>query len=206
MISVKVLFITLSVLLCALITSNVTAQGAADRSSQQHSPHVHGEAELQAALDNDRLLLEFRSPAMNLVGFEHPPRDHRQQAAIERAGKLLSSPQARFTFPGTECRAIRVQVEQPYDHLRHTNDDRDNYQHEHEHEHEHEHDIEEHQQHTEFTARYLFHCHQSEKLTRIVTDLFSRFPGIRRIQASWVLPGSQGAATMTPSHSQLEVD
>ena len=191
--SVKVLFITLSVPLCALLTSSVTAQDTASRSPQHHSPHVHGEAELKAALDNDQLLLEFRSPAMNLVGFEHPPRDHRQQAALE---------QARFTFPGTACRSIKVQIERPYANSRHTHDGRDNPQHEH----EHEHDIEEHQQHTEFTARYLFLCRQPEKLTGIVTDLFSVFPGIRRIQASWVLPGSQGAATMTPSHSRLKVD
>jgi hypothetical protein len=200
--SIKVLFTTLPVLLCALLTGNVAAQDTASRSPQHHGPHVHGEAELQAVLDNDRLLLEFRSPAMNLLGFEHPPRDHRQQAAIEQAGKLLGSPQARFTFLGTACRSIKVQIEQPYANSRHTNDGRDNPQHEH----EHEHDIEEHQQHTEFTARYLFLCRQPEKLTRIVTDLFSVFPGIRRIQASWVLPGSQGAATMTPLHSQLKVD
>ena len=39
--------------------------------AQEQQAHVHGTAELFVVLDGNQLDIELRSPAMNLLGFEH---------------------------------------------------------------------------------------------------------------------------------------
>lgn len=61
--------------------------------------HEHGAARLNAALDGKRLELEFISPAMNLVGFEHAPATPADEAKIAEARSQLEQPAALFGLP-----------------------------------------------------------------------------------------------------------
>jgi len=57
------------------------------------SAHQHGHAELQVAIDTNTADVFLRSPAYNLLGFEHEPRteqQHRQLADLEQW--LMSTP------------------------------------------------------------------------------------------------------------------
>ena len=58
---------------------------------RQHDAHVHGSAVLKLALENTTLELELSAPGMDVVGFEHAPRDAAQEAAITDAIGLLDS-------------------------------------------------------------------------------------------------------------------
>ena len=61
--------------------------------------HEHGAARLNAALDGKRLELEFISPAMNPVGFEHAPATPADEAKIAEARSQLEQPAALFGLP-----------------------------------------------------------------------------------------------------------
>jgi len=60
--------------------------------------HVHGKASLNLVLDGQSLFIEFESPAYNLVGFEHEPKDQIQQKEVQDTLSLLSRPRKVFGF------------------------------------------------------------------------------------------------------------
>lgn len=51
----------------------------------EEGAHVHGVANLQVVVDGDALLLDFTTPAINLIGFEYEPKDEAEIAAVEDA-------------------------------------------------------------------------------------------------------------------------
>ena len=103
-----------------------------DHSHDSLSAHEHGAAELDAALDGATLEIELRSPAMNLVGFEHAPRSDADKAKIAGARKQLEQPDSLFGLtPAAGCTLAKTELESPLFEGGHS--------HEHEHEHEHEH-------------------------------------------------------------------
>ena len=51
--------------------------------------HVHGEAVLNVVQEGTNVFIEFESPAINLVGFEHAPINPEQKAAFDRAQILI---------------------------------------------------------------------------------------------------------------------
>lgn len=154
-----------------------------------HDAHIHGEAELQLALEGERLLVSFHSPAINLLGFEHPPQGLRQQHALSHAGHQLNAHSERYTLLGGACSIIEKLVELPYAATLDHHDGKATPE-----------------DHGEFTANYQYHCQRPKKLAGIETDLFSVFPGIRKIRVSWVFPGGQGATVLTAEHSRLEIN
>ena len=78
----------MTVALASAVLSPLTA-GAANNPSA----HQHGHAELQVAIDANTADVFVRSPAYNLLGFEHEPRteqQHQQLADLEQW--LMSTP------------------------------------------------------------------------------------------------------------------
>ncbi len=58
----------------------------------EEDAHVHGVASLNIAQDGKNLLIEFMSPAVNLIGFEYQPssvEDKTSRAALASLAKLL---------------------------------------------------------------------------------------------------------------------
>ena len=66
---------------------------------RQHVSHVHGIAQLNLALANNELLIEFESPAADIVGFEHEPRNDNEKAAYQKALGILRVGERMFKFP-----------------------------------------------------------------------------------------------------------
>jgi hypothetical protein len=158
-----------------------TPAGAAHR---QQGAHVHGVAELNLAVDGQRLLIELRSPAMNLVGFEHAPKDAEQRAAVEAARSALDDPAALFS-PNAEagCAPISHSVMFEFD--------------DHEHGHSHEHAGGE--AHSDAHAEYTFRCDHPQSLRSLRVRLFERFPGTERLEVQKVTASGQSAATLGPN-------
>ena len=58
--------------LTKLVLAIAMLPGLAAAQSEQHDAHFHGLAELMVVAEDNTLELEFTSPAMSIVGFEHP--------------------------------------------------------------------------------------------------------------------------------------
>jgi len=158
--------------------------------------HVHGKASLNLVLDGQSLFIEFESPAYNLVGFEHEPKDQIQQKEVQDTLSLLSRPRKVFGFSAQAgCLVESVSVTTTmagvgkntvgYEEEHHEEEHHEEEHHEEEH-HEEEHHEEEHhdhsdgdstnkESHSEFKANYLMICSEPEKLRTIDSNSSKSF-------------------------------
>ncbi len=82
----------------------------------QHGTHVHGEALLNVVVDGSDVVIELESPAANIIGFEHAPKNAEQEAAVETAMASLARGNDLFQWPsGGLCRLMGAAVESPFD-------------------------------------------------------------------------------------------
>ncbi|MCG7904383.1 DUF2796 domain-containing protein [Candidatus Thiodiazotropha endoloripes] len=162
-----------------------------DSHHEQHEAHVHGEAQLLIALDGSTLELEFQSPAMNIVGFEHQPKSEKQVNAVEAAMDTLNQPNLIFTLSSAaQCNPVSIEVDSPLS-------EHDGHDHDHEHKHEEE-------SHSDFTAHYSFRCEQPSRLEKIEFDLFKRFPGTEQLEVQSISKKGQQKIDLTPGNNTLE--
>lgn len=182
----------LAVLSLAFLSSQAGAQHA----------HVHGNAELQVALDGQSLTLVLSSPLDNLLGFEHAPRTDKQKAAVQALAERLAKPELLFV-PTREARcspaagAINAPVlgwngstggkpaqEGAVAGSRQS---------------AHRHDKRDGDGHAEIMAQFNFRCEQAAALKGVEVRLFDAFRGIRRINAQVAGPSGQKSARLFAS-------
>ena len=61
------------------------AFAASEDGHREHDPHEHGHGALDIVLEGEDLVAELRIPAVNVVGFEHAPRDDAEREAVHKA-------------------------------------------------------------------------------------------------------------------------
>ncbi len=148
---------------------------------QQHS-HQHGRAELMLAQEGNRVDILLESPAVNIVGFEHPASTTEEVATLASSRTALQSPERLFDFQGKRCTATEVSLDlsavEPVSH---------HEQHEHD-------DLSE---HGEISAHYRFHCVSGNELHSISMNLALHFPAIDVLQIQWVTDRGQGAIELS---------
>lgn len=154
--------------------------------------HAHGIGELDVALDGNLLELDWRSPAANLLGFEHAPRSAGQRAAVARVQAQLGEAAKLFGIPAAaDCRLAEPQLDSPL--FAAAPGD--------EHEHEHEQPA---GTHNEVHARYRFTCRQPAALEALdLGELFRRFPATEKLQVQLIGPQGQQGSELSPAHSRL---
>ena len=188
--------IALTIAFAAVAQFSHAEEGAASLEA-----HVHGLSELAIAMEGENLEIQFTSPAMNLVGFEHKASSQKDLSALESAASMLRQHKTLFLFSGGRCDHVKTLVD--------LSDLIESDDHEHAHQQsstEHKHD-EEHAQknsHSEVVANYKYRCENIAQLSELTVDLFEIFPGILKMNAVWLKPLQQGAATLTPNHRIIE--
>ena len=154
--------------------------------------HVHGKASLNLVLDGQSLFIEFESPAYNLVGFEHEPKDQIQQKEVQDSLSLLSRPRKVFGFSAQAgCLVESVSVTTT---MAGVGKNTVGYEEEHHEEEHHDHsdgDSTNKESHSEFKANYLMICSEPEKLRTIEFKLFKEFLGLKSVQVQWINGESQ---------------
>lgn len=151
--------------------------------------HVHGEGQLDVAIDRDTLSLDLALPLDAAVGFERPPRNDKEKAAIAATDKALKDAAALWQpSPAANCTAQSVEVSVPF-----TGGDDKHGQHAHEGE----------THHADVEARYVFRCANPAALKSLETTLFKSFPRLYRLETQRAGPSGQGAARLTPKKPVL---
>lgn len=148
------------------------------RHDPHHGAHQHGVSTLEVAVDGATLSIHLASPLDNVVGFEHAPRTAKQRAAASQALATLKQGGELFApTPAAGCTLAEVKVEAPLLQGK-TTDAGD---------------------HGDLEADYRFTCARPDKLTGVDARLFSRFPGMKRIDAAVVTAKGQQAFRLTRS-------
>jgi hypothetical protein len=172
----------LPIIVLSLSLSGVAIGGDAHR---EYTSHVHGVSRLDVAVDGPQLYLSLVSPAANLVGFEHPPRNDDQRGKADAATEQLRDAMTLFApSPAADCRQVEVEVESPWEHDGHDHHDHDKHDHGHDDAH----------MHADFTAEYRLTCASPGALEGLTLGLFERFPLTERIDVQFVVGDRQGSA------------
>ncbi|MEN8249905.1 MAG: DUF2796 domain-containing protein [Bacteroidota bacterium] len=158
---------------------------------KQLDSHTHGEIELNIAVEANRVYLELESPAVNLVGFEHPPKDESDHKIIEHTEEYLEAAKWLKLNPVSQCQL-------------HTSKVQNTFSVEDEHEHKDEHDDDE--EHAQFTAQYEYKCKSIEQLKSIDVMLFTDYPNVHKITANIVTTKQQNSFTLSKNNSRISLD
>lgn len=155
---------------------------------QSLSSHVHGEAELTIAMEAGVVALEFRSPAVNIVGFEHAAHTAEQVQRVENTHKKLKSAATLFQFASDQCQVNEVSVD--VSNLLELSVDQGGC-------------ASGLDEHREILAQYRYRCDTPASLTVAV---FEFFPGVEQLNVVWVSSAQQGAKRLNPQDRTIEFD
>lgn len=171
---------------------------AAPHEHINHEAHVHGQATLDVVLENDELAIGFASPAANIVGFEHQPKNARQKKTVADAMEQLKQIDALFLLPAdAQCKPGQINVasslaeNEHAHHAEHGHKEHDGHQKE--------------ESHSEFTAHYHFRCGQPAALKQIEMAILKTFPGIEHMQVQSISPSGQHKTELSPADKVLEL-
>ena len=151
--------------------------------------HEHGAAQLNVALEGQRLELALESPAMNLLGFEHAAVSSSDKAAVARAQQQLQTPLALFGIAAAAgCVITSHELHSPLFEA-----------------HAEEHDDKEHgAEHSDIDANYVLTCSQPQALAAIdLSELFKLFPATDKIQVQLIGPNGQQGAELSAAQPRL---
>jgi hypothetical protein len=157
---------------------------AADEHDHDHEhgslgAHEHGVARLDVAQEGTTLELDFNSPAMNIVGFEHAATSDADKAKLADARDALLKPHGLFSLPeAAQCSVISQKLTSPLFGDKDEDGDADEHGDEHE--------------HSEIHGHYQFTCNVPAVLTRLdLTQIFKTFPATQKIQAQLITQKGQ---------------
>lgn len=163
--------------------------------AKEHAAHVHGQAQMEIAVEGVGFSVQLETPLHDLVGFEHAPRTDKERAAIKAAVARLRQPaQLIQATVAAGCQPDKVTLSSPVisaallgepatpsaDNKAPDNDG-----------------------HAELEAEFSFRCTQPGALRGITVEVFKHFPGVQRIQVQIAGPKGQSARTLTPASRQL---
>lgn len=222
---------------CAIVLASAVLTGVALAASEdghrEHEAHEHGRGMLDIVAEGEELVVEFRVPAANVVGFEHAPRDDAEREAVRKASETFRNPASVLVLPAeAECEVEEAEAgivgmggeEHDDDGHEGEDDDHDGDEHakeEHEEEGEeeeegedHDHAKEEHgehsadaddEAHSELRATYHFHCHAPERLVRIEVRVFEHLRDAEEIDVRVVTATAQTAMELHPGDTVVEL-
>ena len=176
---------------CGLSLVLATFALAEERRSEYQftGAHEHGRANLFVVMEREELQIEFQSPGMSLLGFEHDARTEGQKKELDRLHHLLEDERALIILKGGRCERLSVDVDMQGLELD-------------EHEEKHNHNEAE---HSEIRVLYSFRCHESGQLNSIRLVLFEQFPALERVDAQWIVRSKQGAQTLRANQPLIEL-
>ena len=173
-----------STLLLLSLSTGVAAQDA----------HEHGHARINIIIEGSVVEMEFVSPAVNILGFEHSASTEDEHKTVAEAEKILLSkelPLFAFT-PEAACLPIQISLEAPE-----SAELLEEESHQHDH---HDHASE---THNDIHLHYVYSCNQPDKLSGMNTQLFNQFPSLHELDVQLLTSEKQISKHLDKHHSDL---
>jgi hypothetical protein len=164
---------------------------------------VHGAAELRIVVDGPQLQLALETPLINVLGFEHAPRNDKQRAAVRAMAAKLRRPQELFIpTPAARCTAGDVSLQSAVlapellgekkgtDSAASTQRAAAPQK-------------EQASEHADLDASFSWRCEAPAQLKGIDVGLMKAFPGLRKLDVQVVGPHGQSATQVTPARRSV---
>jgi len=153
--------------------------------------HVHGAAQLQVAIEDSSAELILRTPAANLVGFEHAPRGSGQEKVRKDALQWLEI-NALIQTPANDCAVSAASIHQI-----------GGVGHDHGHDHDHGNgDGPKESGHSDVEVTQRLSCDSALSGTLSV-PLMERFPGFESLSVDWITATGQGQSELKAGETAL---
>jgi hypothetical protein len=160
-------------------------------------PHVHGAGTLQLVLEGGSLNIELRLPAMDVVGFEHAPREAKHKDAVKKAVALLKDSRKVLAPPdAAQCTVAPGAVESEL------LEDGHAASHKHD-KHEADHDHSDGEAHADFEVAYRFDCRRPEAIKQIKVTLFQQLPRLEKLEVESVTSTGQRSQRLVPGQDTI---
>jgi hypothetical protein len=144
-----------------------------------HEAHIHGEVLLQLVADQQELVVEMASPAVNFLGFEHAAQTGAERQAVQAMEQRLNNVASWLNLRGGNCKAVETKVDASALSGATT--------------------------HADITLTAQFSCAALAKLTGVELTLFNHFPEIEKITLEWMVSGEQGQAILTARNNRARL-
>ena len=167
--------------------------------------HVHGLSELLIAIEKEVLEIQFVSPAINLVGFEHQAVLSEDINKVKKISNVLKNLNSFFSFSGTNCYEIstNIDVSDLIDLKKDSEKEKNDHLGENNHKHDHTKPSKK-DNHSEIIVNYNLSCDNTLSLSSIKVNFFDTFHGTDKIKVMWINQTKQGANTISPKNRIIE--
>ena len=204
----------------ALAATLMACDAASESEHREHEAHEHGHGTLDIVVEGEELVVELRVPAVNVVGFEHAPKDDAEREAVRRAlvpfadaaSVVVVSAQAECEV--AEADAAIASMTHDDDHEGERHGDGDGHDHEKDRHETEEHAKHEHEKggadsdteaHSELRATYHFHCHAPQRLVEVEVRAFEHLRDAEEIDVRVVTPTAQLAMEVHPGSTVVQL-
>ncbi len=192
-------------LLAAAVAAALASGWASAEVERQHAPHVHGVATGNLSLDGPDMRLELEIPGVNLIGFEHAPRNDEQQAALDGALEYLRTADWVQADGRGGCEVASINA-----HTHGFSDDHDHdHSHDHDHDHGHDHDHDNghyhDHDHAEFHVIIGLECDSPNNLSWVDLRLFEDFPGNERMDIDVLTDRVATQVRLAPGNERISL-
>jgi hypothetical protein len=170
---------------------------------EEHEAHEHGHATLMFVQEKDELQLVFKSPAMNIIGFEHKANSPEQLAKVEWAKQSLSAATSLFLInQSAKCVLEHVDIKSSLlaedDHSEKHSDEHDSHK-------EGDHAEDGKDSHSDFEAEYHFECASISELKVVKVALFEVFTSLEEVETHIVTPSGQALRELDPKNVSIKL-
>jgi hypothetical protein len=165
--------------------------------------HVHGVSELNIDIEGNKLEMQLRAPAINIVGFEHKARTEQHIRKVKQSEVKLNDHKALFSFSSGGCRLTQAKIDLS-DLIKNKTTGKDTHTHDHHknddlsHEHE---DV--HADHSEIVAHYSYNEEDIDELSSLSFGFFYVFSAMQQINAIWITTSGQGTVPLTSQNKMI---
>lgn len=180
-------------LIVALLCFSVTHLCSMAAEGATVNTHAHGLSEMNVAIENQRLVIELISPAIDLVGFEHKAKTKKSINKVKKVEKRLSEHNEMFSLSGGNCQLnssfidVSSLINIPDDHQHHQ-------------EHSHKKNT-----HSEVIANYDYHCEKVSELSSITVKVFQLSISVKEVQAVWITEMYQGTERLNANNNVINL-
>lgn len=151
---------------------------------RQLGVHVHGAASMNVTVERDQLNITMSIPGMDAVGFEHAAVSDEDQKKLNETLNYLRKPNTIFVTPAdAQCQLIKGKVATALLNKEAKANS-----------------------HADVDISYEWQCKNSSSLNNISVKLFTRFPHLQKVKASWITQDKQGAAELTSADTLLKLE
>lgn len=197
----------LTVSIAAVAVAIASSAYAAEEHREQGA-HQHGHGSFEMAIEKSTVSINLRIPGDDIVGFEHPPANDKEKAAIEAAKKKLADALTLYGIPA----AAGCKVDDSNVHTHGYKADDDNHA-DHKHDekpekatqakegekHDHDH------KHGSFHAKYTLTCAKPSAITALNFKFFASFPRSQELEIVAVSEKSQIKVEATPKKPNVSL-